>query len=251
MKKKKFVSAIALTLALVCAFTLGANASGTLQEIKAYLNAGITVKLDGQEQVLKDANGTRIYPITYNNSTYLPVRAVSDMLGVGVDWDQATQSVLLGEKSDDVDLIEAFKPYVPYTTELYYGIDARPVFVQNADHLTKDIGGETVSHWIGMVITAYDRDMYPCSFNLGGKYETLTFKVYSEKDITLLVKGDDGSVLGQYSVKGGQVPQTVTVDLRNTTQLTFELERPSGVQYSGDRYLWYTDIFDAYLDAEQ
>ncbi len=248
MKKGARFTTLAVALALVCGLVIGAAASNAApQLIQAYLTADRTVTYNGEVQKMADANGNAVYPISYNGTTYVPIRAVGNMLGIGVDWDVETKTVLLGDPGNGVDLIETFKPYVPYTTEMYFGIDARPMFVQNADQQTKDIGGESVSHWIGAVITAYDRTMYPCSFNLGGRYQTLTFKVYSEKDITLYVKGDNGSVLGQYSVQGAQVPQTITVDLKGTTQLTFELERPSGVEYSGDRYLWYTDIFNARL----
>lgn len=70
------------------------TASGQ-EEIKAYLAPGITVKYNGEVQTLKDAAGNTVYPVSYNGTTYLPVRAVSNMLGVAVAWDQSTQTVLL------------------------------------------------------------------------------------------------------------------------------------------------------------
>ena len=44
-----------------------------------------------------DAKGNRVYPITYEGSTYLPVRAVAGLAGYEVNWDQATRTVDLGE----------------------------------------------------------------------------------------------------------------------------------------------------------
>lgn len=238
MKKKKFVSAIAMTLALLCAFTLGANASGTLQEIKAYLNAGITIKMDGVEQTLKDANGTRIYPITYNGSTYLPVRAVSDMLGVGVDWDQATQSVLLGKQASGVDLIETYNIF--HTSKGDRECTAGQIRI--ADNQTAEISGITQSHWLRLMC-AWGASV-SASYNLQGKHETLTFSYYSDKDATLKVTGDDGTDLGEYSITGGAIAKTVTIPLFHTNELKFEAVPTTRT--------WLTvSIFDAYLDAEQ
>lgn len=238
MKRKKLVSAIALTLALVCAFTLGANAAGTLQEIKAYLNSGITIKLDGQEQVLKDASGTRIYPITYKNSTYLPVRAISDILGVGVDWDQATQSVLLGKQASGVDLIDTYDIY--HTSKGHWECNMGQV--KTADGKTESIAGVPQTHWLylncawGAGVTA--------SYNLQGKHDTLTFNYYSDLDATLTIMGDNETVLGEYTISGGEINDPITIPLFKTKNLTFSVA-PSGRTWPSVR------ITDAYLDAEQ
>ena len=44
----------------------------------------------------KDANGKTVLPITYNGTTYLPVRAVGTLLGTEINYDGATSSVLIG-----------------------------------------------------------------------------------------------------------------------------------------------------------
>lgn len=237
MKKKKFVSTLALTLALLCAFTLGANASGTLQEIKAYLNSGITIKMDGVEQTLKDATGTRIYPISYDGSIYLPIRAVSDMLGVGVDWDGATQSVLLGKQANGVDLIDTYTPYDRRAQDGSVGQ------VQTAQEKTEDISGVTYTHWIYFE-TRFNPSTSTIAYNLQGKHNTLTFSYYGYSwDSTLRVLGDDDKVLGEYPITAGKIAQTVTIPLFGTRELRFEVNMPAA--FSGVR------IFDAYLDAEQ
>ena len=57
----------------------------------------IKVTLDGKPVELKDATGKTIEPFTYNGTTYLPVRAVADLLGVDVKWDGDTNTIYLGE----------------------------------------------------------------------------------------------------------------------------------------------------------
>ncbi|MDE7242825.1 MAG: hypothetical protein K2O18_02450 [Oscillospiraceae bacterium] len=230
MKHRNLFTTLAVALALVCGLTIGASAAGTLQEIKAYLSTEITVKYNGETQALKAADGSTIYPITYNGTTYLPVRAIGNIFGVDVKWDQATKTVLLGEAADGVDLIENFEPYTPFLRKYTYTSSTAVQFLQSKDKQVMSIGGESVSHWLGTYYN-YHEEPKLCSFNLGGKYSSLSFKAYSEADITLYVKGDNGSVLGQFDLKGGQVPQTFNVNLLNTTQLTFEYEKIPTVEY--------------------
>ena len=238
MKKKPraLILTLCMTLTALVSFTAGAAAAGGLQEIKAYLNSGITLKLDGEAQVLTDASGVRTYPITYNGTTYLPVRSIGNLLGVDVGWDQATQSVLLG-KQGETDLIDTFKPF-DSTKESGKGVN----YIQTADKQTKDISGVSCSHWIELWTWLYyvPGETVSTSINVLGKYDTLTFQYYASSDTILRVLGDNGSVLAEISVTGGQVAKTVSVPLFKTSQLTFELEMTGNTQTS-------IYIFDAKL----
>jgi hypothetical protein len=89
---------------LLLGASAGVYAGANLQEITAYLNHSIKIKVDGKPVELKDEDGKPVIPITYDNKTYLPVRAVSDSLKVAVDWDNETSTVLLGEKVDGVSI---------------------------------------------------------------------------------------------------------------------------------------------------
>lgn len=90
------------TALLVCltagAFTLGAAAATGAQQISAMLRPDITIKLNGESQAMYDKNGTRVYPIEYQGSTYLPIRAIGTLLDQEVVWDTTTQTVFLSTK---------------------------------------------------------------------------------------------------------------------------------------------------------
>lgn len=55
----------------------------------------INVTLNGEAVELVDANGNPVEPFAINGTTYLPVRAVSAALGLDVDWDSTTSTVVL------------------------------------------------------------------------------------------------------------------------------------------------------------
>ena len=93
MKKTTRTALTALTL--VGMLALGAAAATVQQQITATLRPDISVTVDGKKQSLTSQDGSEVYAITYNGTTYLPVRAVSEALGKDVTWDQKNQTVVL------------------------------------------------------------------------------------------------------------------------------------------------------------
>ena len=67
------------------------------ETINALLNQKLTIKYNGVEQSMKDANGDTVYPISYNGTTYLPVRTICNMLGVDIEWDEQTNTVSISD----------------------------------------------------------------------------------------------------------------------------------------------------------
>lgn len=94
---KKSVSVVALAALL----TVGAAAasSAVRQKITAELRPDITLKVNGEVQELKKGDGEELYAITYNGTTYLPVRAVGEAVGMEVRWDSKSQTVSLTGES--------------------------------------------------------------------------------------------------------------------------------------------------------
>lgn len=72
-----------------------AAADAVRRSVTAELRPDVSVELNGVKQNLKDGKGNAVYPILYNGSTYLPVRAVGELAGMSVYWDDDTQTVEL------------------------------------------------------------------------------------------------------------------------------------------------------------
>lgn len=98
MKKVRKVLCLMLAFALVLGVATASVAATVTKKQLTAEYSGIQITLDGQKIEPKDANGVTVEPFIVDGTTYLPVRALSNALGLDVNWDQATQTVILKSK---------------------------------------------------------------------------------------------------------------------------------------------------------
>ena len=125
MKKKWMISTMVAALMLTAG--TGVYAGAKLQEVKAYLNSSIQLKYNGTSVQPRDEKGNAVLPLTYNGTTYLPVRAVADIVGVAVSYNPETYTVELGEKAEGVAIAKGFE-------NMYYTKDPKETTYQGKDY---------------------------------------------------------------------------------------------------------------------
>ncbi len=100
MKKRR---GLALTLALILAFGTGVVAKETFDVIKAQLRPDFVIEIDGVEREFKNAQGEVVYPVLYDGTTYLPLRAISEIMGKTVYWYENEKRIeIKDEKKKDL-----------------------------------------------------------------------------------------------------------------------------------------------------
>ncbi|MCQ4086465.1 stalk domain-containing protein [Saccharibacillus sp. JS10] len=94
MKKKLTAAAIGVALTLTA--SAGVYAGANIKEIRASLNYGLGIVVNGKTYAPKDGNGKTLAPITYNGTTYLPVRSIGEALNTSVTYDAKNSRVVIG-----------------------------------------------------------------------------------------------------------------------------------------------------------
>ncbi|KEQ26318.1 stalk domain-containing protein [Paenibacillus tyrfis] len=212
MVNKKLIASVA-GLSLLVGVGTGVYAGSNLQEIKAYLNGDLKVRVNGAVAQLNDEQGSAILPITYNGSTYLPVRGVANALSVAVDYNEVNQEVILGEKVDGTPLnAEKFNNYM-YTKDpaqtTYNNKNYKEAFYYHGES-----GGPTI------IITP------------NKKYQKLHLKMAAiDKELTGIKIHDlDNNVLlkdvGTIATKDGL--KEIVVDIGNVKTVTIEVQVKEG-----------------------
>jgi len=76
-------------------------------DVKVDAVTDVEILVNGNKFVPKDANGNEVPVILTNGTTYLPVRAISNLYGIDINWDSKTGNVYIGkheEKNYDIKL---------------------------------------------------------------------------------------------------------------------------------------------------
>lgn len=93
MKKNRLIQTTACAMALSAALTVSAFAA---TNVTATLRPDVTVRIDGVTCDFYNAQGKEVHPIIYNGTTYIPLRAVGELMGKNVNWDGTTGTASLG-----------------------------------------------------------------------------------------------------------------------------------------------------------
>ena len=213
----KLKNAKALGLTLACGLTLVAGtalatAAVTTKTLQAEY-ANISLVVDGQTIVPKDAAGNVVEPFIVNGTTYLPVRAIGSALGKDVQWDSETKTVFVGSApAADKNWMKELPPYQTTGLTVYDG-----------GNTTFSVAG--VAHNTGLRFFG----LYESNFglwNLDGSYNRLTMKVGhldgSNPSGGTLYAYLDGKLAQSYPIAWDGLPQEISLNLAGAKQLKLE-----------------------------
>lgn len=208
--KRKLMISFAGAFILLSGISIGAFASSNLQEIKAYLNANLKVRVNGEIAQLMDANGNAVLPITYKGTTYLPVRAVADTLNVAVNYDAAAGEVILGER------LEGTAVKNEEFNQTLYSKDPTQTTFGDKDY--KEV-----------LFSASNSNIKYAALNPNGKYQKLYLQfaaIGTEVESIAISDNDNNTLLkkvGPISVEAGI--QTIEVDIAGVENIAINVQQ--------------------------
>ncbi|HYE10070.1 MAG TPA: hypothetical protein VEF53_07820, partial [Patescibacteria group bacterium] len=124
------------------------------------VQTGLKVYSDDQLVTFTDANGNPVEAFMYNGTTYLPVRASSNLFGKAIVFDGKSQSIFIGKhESSEI--------------QGYLGYDVKSVFNSNPTYYTGWSGcdnlGNIYTKGIGFTDYEYTSDTGYVEWNLDAK----------------------------------------------------------------------------------
>lgn len=183
--------------------------------VSAVMDLAMPIKYNGEVQSFTDVNGKAVYPLVYEGTTYLPVRAVCSLAGIPVQWNQETGSVLLGE-GDKRDVDEnIYRDTILVGATAKWTKDPSQLVVGNQGHPS---GVALVQEGTGALYTSHSFGY----LQLDKKYNILHFVVESDYSGTLyLTSGtwygstiSDATILKSVDLQPG-VPVEVNLSVAN------------------------------------
>lgn len=223
--KKKIIALVIAVAALSSALTVFA-ASG-LQQISAYLNQDITINYNGEEQLMYNENGVQVFPITYNGTTYVPVRAISNIFGVDVFWDSDNNAVNLGAAERQP--VSLFKLNGLTTTKYSWIInDAEDLVYNGTSGKTNYDNGLVFDIWNGSASVAESRLVW---LPTDGKYTTVSFTAtVSGCNATARIYDQNMNVITSFDLADGEIV-TKEVNISGATSIAFGADAAAAATY--------------------
>jgi hypothetical protein len=127
LKKSKGLKGFLAGIIVASLLWTSVFAAPVQKKITAIYN-DIKIYVDGEQVQPQDGKGNKIEPFIADGTTYLPVRAIGQILGKDISWDGKTNSIYIGKKPVEKPPIEA-----PVT-----------VTVSNADELVAALGSNKI-----------------------------------------------------------------------------------------------------------
>ena len=106
--------------AITIGIAIGVSANGIVQKVQSEIRGDFVIKTNGQIQTLKSVDGETVYPMLYEGTTYLPIRAIAELNNKEVVWYEDTKTIDIVDKANstvtDADKIVNGKQELQETT---------------------------------------------------------------------------------------------------------------------------------------
>ena len=100
--KRKVVMSLAACGICAVGVVIGASAATLVHTVQAELRQDFTIVVDGDVKTFKNVQGEVVYPLLYEGTTYLPVRAIGELMGKTVYWYEDDKRIELKDEKTTV-----------------------------------------------------------------------------------------------------------------------------------------------------
>lgn len=204
-----------------------AASKGELMNIRV-VQGGIKLFVDGKLSVPKDAQGKTVEPFIYDGTTYLPLRAVSDVLTNStkpVKWDSASSSVYIGQApmAAQTDLAELPIYKQNSNGQMLTGKDAVFNLLDKQVTPFNLIPGIAYKYGGGTLVYVLDSKYKSLDGFLNVQYEDLKQELVGAVTFYNVNKQGVETKIASFNTKSGNEAIAVNVDLRGVEILKIDL----------------------------
>ena len=243
MNKKFFKGFFTGALTMVLIFGLALTAAAQTNYLQAISADNLKLYVNLSKVTPTDASGNTAPILSYNSTTYLPIRAVANAIGLDVSYDKNTSSIYLGTQPNAQNKVVTLDDFTNKTTDVkaeYIGTSYNSAFVYTMDEgLLKDENGYTPT--LGLYSAHYQcsgNDAYTDPSwssrielsNLNGlktftaKYKTFKGDLSSDHIVTRLIAVDQNNkLLFEKTIKSLNTYEDIKFDITGATKVSIRV----------------------------
>lgn len=190
------VGALTLALAMVLALPI-ASAAG-LAKKTITVSTGVNLVVDGVDVIPTGENGKPVETFLYNGTTYVPIRAITQIFGKGISWDGTTGTVYIGEQPGAHQWLLDVCP--PYQTNDYKTYTTVTMAGQKYPHCFSLEGWSNSSFALFNLNAAYNTLEFDLGHIDGKDMRTATLNIYLDNELSFSLDLDPEMLPTHYSV---------------------------------------------------
>ena len=227
MREKIFLM-LTLLMVFFCANVYAEN-----EQVSATLSKEISIVYNNEIKEFYDVNGTKVYPILYQGTTYLPVRAVSSMFSIDVKWDGENNKIYLSTGKSDPVTCKTIDIFVSGKNETVLPNINKTISIEYKEKVQSfaDVNGKTV-YPLSYQGTTYlpvraISNMYGATIDWDGENQKITIERKNEiaEISNVTIKVIDGVLCAEITTKSPlydykyyslNEPNRLVIDLQNS-----------------------------------
>ena len=226
---KKLIASILAVAILASVATTFAIASTARRNVSGQ-QGGVNVVVDGQRLNLPAADE----PIVIDGRTFLPVRALADATGLGIEWDGATSTVSIS--TDGTAPTTTLPAPVPAPTTLLQSVTR----TSNNISVRPDMIIRGVAFQEPVVYTHWRDGAWSSTSELDGRFTTLNATVGRiEQGLTSsasITFSEGNRIIERIAMSADDAPRNVTVDVTGVRNLTIRVDFQDVARAGGFTY---------------
>ncbi|WP_048600995.1 copper amine oxidase N-terminal domain-containing protein [Rubeoparvulum massiliense] len=231
---KRFFMGIIVGIILTSSFAVFAANGKMIEAIYSIKD----IKING---VSKMPKGEKLQPFVYQGSTFVPLRFVSENLGYLVEWDGATNSILIDEKSRKIQKVvypgDGIKnSYLEGAEEKTGWLQPLTWYEETINGTLFDLYGQEYDRYIYITSTILSERSTKVQFKLDGEYDQFATTIgYAERkmenfedyihDKFMVQFYVDGVLTKTIVVKKDEPYHSIQIPLANADTFEIVLER--------------------------
>lgn len=196
--KKKGLSLV-MACVIMAAILPPMQAQAVSTSIAATIDPTINLQINDEQFIARDANGTAVFPVIINGSTYLPLRGVAAATGLDVSWDGASNTATLTTSAATVPAAGESSFTVPFVDYKGAKLSTINESEDNDDRYTPQIINlnQSISGTIGdlQMDKTDENDWYEVTVPSEGiLWVQLTSSLYSNPEVYIIAKEASSSI---------------------------------------------------------
>ena len=131
-------------------FAVVANAqeNNELEAVQLEVQTGLNLYMDDKGFIPKDVNGNETYPFISNGTTYVPVRAISELFNADVKWDSRKNKVTITTKDNEANLTHTIRERNELVTTTITAHKGVKLYINGEECIPKDVNGNVKDIYI-------------------------------------------------------------------------------------------------------